>query len=286
MEIKAINFEELRKYESFTTIEQMDESIRDYTEHLRQDVAQSVVDVLWCLGRSSLRLVGMSFMKQQTIAKLTGYSRKTVNKALKTLEAFGVIDSVRTQTKKGRPSVKVVRILPFCLDRLHQTVTSNKANETNNDATLKPIKNFEPINTESIKQESNNISDNQSIIEKVSKLSTTIDLDGNLKNIVRMLSLKLGEKVKNGLQIESFGAYCEKVLANEIRRFAVKQKIEESKRRKEEEKRRLFDNFVMKNFGDRFEDLGQFVKDEAIRMYKEATQPVRRKVPFYNWLED
>src|SRR5699024_1635431 len=105
----------------------MDQSIYDYIEHIRYDVPQSVIDVLLCLGRASLRYVGLSFMKQATIAKETGYSRKTVNKALKTLESWGVVDSVRTKTKAGRPSVKVVRILPFSIERLHQGVTTNEA---------------------------------------------------------------------------------------------------------------------------------------------------------------
>ncbi|AQX56049.1 hypothetical protein BC359_18215 [Priestia flexa] len=144
--MEAINFKELRKYESFTTIDEMDDSIRQYTEHLRNDVAQSVVDVLWCLGRSSLRVVGISFKKQGTIAELIGLSRKTVNKAIKTLESLGVIDSVRTKTKKGRPSVKIIRILPFCLEKLHQAVTSNEVDEANNDVALTPIEIFESIN--------------------------------------------------------------------------------------------------------------------------------------------
>jgi len=281
----AINFQELKQYESFSDKYEMDKSIYEYIDFIRHDVPQSVVDVLLCLGKASLRCVGLSFMKQATIAEQTGYSRKTINKALKALEEFGVVDSVRTKTKAGRPSVKVMRILPFCLERLQQRVTAREANETNGDNDLNLIDDFEPIVKESPKQEKHIISNNQSIIEKVSKLSTTIDIDGKLKNIVRYLALKVGDKVKQGLQIKSFSAYCEKVLANEIRRFAVKQRVEEGQRRKQEEKQREFDLFVMDNFGKEFEEMGSFVREEAVRMFKEATEPKRPKFPFYNWLE-
>ena len=281
----AINLKELKKHETFSSVEEMDKSIYSYIDHIRGEVPTSVIDVLLCIGKASLRCVGLSFMKQETIAKDTGYSRKTINKALKTLETLGVVDSVRTKTKAGRPSVKVVRILPFCLERLHAGVTSYNGGEANSDAALTLIDEFEPFKAESQKQESNNISDNENIIKKVAKLSTTIDLEGNLKNIVRYLALKLGEKVKNGLQIESFGAYCEKVLANEIRRFAVKKKIEDRKKAKEAAAKNRFDNFVMRLFGDRFENLGAMGQQEARRMYHEATQPKRTPVPFYNWLE-
>ncbi|MED3624670.1 helix-turn-helix domain-containing protein [Neobacillus thermocopriae] len=285
MDIKAINFKELQQYEPFSSIEEMDKSIYEYIDHIRKDVPQSVIDVLLCLGKASLRCVGLSFMKQATIAEQTGYSRKTINKALKTLETLGVVDSVRTNTKAGRPSVKVMRILPFCLERLQQGVTSYIGDNSSNDVGLTLIDDFEPIQTESQKQEKDIISDNKEIIEKVSILSTTIDLDGNLKNIVRYLALKIGDKVKNGLQIQSFSSYCEKVFSNEIRKFAVMKKIEETKKQKEESARRRFDNFVLKYFGEKFEDLGSFVQKEAVRMYKEITEPKPYPVPFYNWLE-
>ncbi|MGX6441855.1 hypothetical protein ACWM35_01310 [Neobacillus sp. K501] len=285
MTFAAIDIQELKKHESFPSVEEMDKSIYSYIDHIRKDVPQSVIDVLLCLGKASLRCVGLSFMKQSTIGEQTGYSRKTINKALKTLESLGVVDSVRTKTKAGRPSVKVIRILPFCLERLQQGVTSYTRNKASNDGGLTLIDDFEPFETESQKQERDINSDNKEIIEKVSNLSTTIDLDCNLKNIVRYLALKIGDKVKNGLQIQSFSSYCEKVFSNEIRKFAVMKKIEEAKKQKVESARRRFDNFVLKYFGEKFEDLGSFVQKEAVRMYKEMTEPKPNPVPFYNWLE-
>lgn len=147
----AINLKELKDHESFTSLEEMDKSIYQYIDHIRHDVPQSVIDVLLCLGRASLRCLGLSFMKQATIANMTGYSRNTINKALKTLESLGIVDSVRTQTKSGRPSVKVIRILPFCLETLHQKMTSAESDKANWDNELNLMDEFEPILTESKK---------------------------------------------------------------------------------------------------------------------------------------
>ncbi|MDP9742872.1 UNVERIFIED_ORG: biotin operon repressor [Bacillus sp. B2I3] len=187
MEIQAINFEELRKYESFSSVAEMDKSIYEYIEFIRFDVPQSVIDVLLYLGRASLRCVGLSFMKQATIAKGTGYSRKTINKALKMLEAFGIVDSVRTKTKAGRPSVKIMRILPFCLEVLHQRVTSYQVDEANGSNGLTLIEDFEPIIYESkkhLKEEDKKAAnkdniDNMSINELDSSFipSTIVDKD-------------------------------------------------------------------------------------------------------------
>lgn len=281
----ATNLKELRQHETFASVGEMDKSIYECIDYIRHDVPQSVIDVLLCLGKASLRCVGISFMKQATIAKDASYSRKTINKAIKTLETLGVVDSVRTKTKAGRPSVKIMRILPFCLKRLQRGVTSYEGDKANGGNGLTLVDEFEPFVQESLKQESNNIRESQSITEKVFKLSTNIDIDGNLKNIVRYLAIKVGDKVKQGLQIESFSSYCEKVLANEIRRFAVMQSIAERKRQTKEAEKQRFDNFVMLYFGDRFEVLGSFAKQEARRMYQDATQTKRPKVPFYNWLE-
>ncbi|MEK4406685.1 helix-turn-helix domain-containing protein [Sporosarcina sp. FSL K6-6792] len=281
----AINLKELRQHETFASVGEMDKSIYEYIDYIRHDVPQSVIDVLLCLGKASLRCIGISFMKQATIAKDTGYSRKTINKAIKTLETLGVVDSKQTKTKAGRPSVKVMRILPFHLKRLQQGVTSYEGDKANGGNVLTLIDEFEPFVQESLKQENNNIRESQSIIEKVSKLSTNMDIDGNLKNVVRYLALKVGNKVKEGLRIESFGAYCEKVFANEVRRFAVMQSIAEEKHQKEDAEKNRFDNFVMRYFGDRFEVIGSFAQQEARRMYQETTQSKRPNPVFYNWLE-
>jgi DNA-binding MarR family transcriptional regulator len=281
--IKTIDFEELKQYESFNSIEEMDKSIYRYIDYIRHEVSKSVIDVLLCLGRASLRCIGISFMKQSTIAKETGYSRQTINKALKTLESLGIVDSVRTKTKSGRPSVKVIRILPFCLETLQQHFTSKEIAESNGDNELKLVEGFEPIKDESTKQE-NNYKDNQSIIEKVAKLSTDLHFDGNLKNIVKYLALKLGEMIKKGLEIKNFGAYCEKVLANEVHKYAIKKQLEERQRQKAKEESRQFNNFVLKYFGESFENLGDRSQREAIRMYQES-KSLRQKIVFYNWLE-
>ncbi|WEA43802.1 helix-turn-helix domain-containing protein [Priestia aryabhattai] len=141
----AINLKELKEHQSFKSLEEMDKSIYQYIDHIRHDVPQSVIDVLLCLGRASLRCLGLSFMKQATIANMTGYSRNTINKALKKLESLDVVDSVRTQTKAGRPSVKIIRILPFCLETLHQKITSVGNDKVNGDNELNLMDEFEPL---------------------------------------------------------------------------------------------------------------------------------------------
>jgi biotin operon repressor len=213
----ATNFKELQKYESFASVEEMDNSIYKYIDHINQYVPQSVIDVLLCLGRASLRCVGLSFMKQATIAKMTGYSRKTINKALKKLESLGVVDSVRTKTKSGRPSVKVMRILPFCLDRLHAGVTSMEADEASNDAGLTLVDEFEPFKNNHLKQER----DNKQAVR------------GNIEKVLSFFKMKLEDRVKDGDKIEHLSSYAERVLRHEERKLLIKQQRQQQQQRKQ-----------------------------------------------------
>ncbi|WP_085508817.1 helix-turn-helix domain-containing protein [Thalassobacillus devorans] len=113
---------ELREYATFTKQSDMDATIYEYIDRLRADERPaSVIEVLRFFGRSSLRVIGVSFAKYDTIAKDIGYSRRTVIRAVKTLESYGFIDKVPTLKKWSRygksrkKSVNVIRILAEAL---------------------------------------------------------------------------------------------------------------------------------------------------------------------------
>ncbi|GAB3800214.1 helix-turn-helix domain-containing protein [Virgibacillus kimchii] len=73
----------------------MDAKIYEYIDVLRQDEQpESVVEVLLYLGRSSLRIKGVSFAKNQTIADGIGMSVSTVKRVLKALREYGMIESI------------------------------------------------------------------------------------------------------------------------------------------------------------------------------------------------
>ncbi|WP_336865233.1 helix-turn-helix domain-containing protein [Peribacillus frigoritolerans] len=290
MEIQAINFGELRKYESFTNIGEMDESILNYTEQLRHDFPQSVVDVLWCLGKSSLSCVGLSFMKQATIAAQTNYSRKTVNKAIKTLESLGVIDSVRTKTRKGRPSVKIVRILPFCLERLQHNYSSIEAHEANNGAALTPIQNFESINLnhkqtfKTLDTTADNVDNksNNSSVDKIDNLDVDqlndfipdvvvekgfVDLAKPYFGTRKILSLS--RVLQNGLKrfnLTSLDPYVPEAIKNAFKATVYAYKMN-----------RIRNNFASYFFGTLSKEL-EIVKRKY--EFEDEANPL-----FYNWLE-
>jgi hypothetical protein len=159
--VEKIDLKYLKQFELFSSQTDMDSSIYSYIEFLLEEgVRKSVIDVLRCLGASSLRILGISFKKQMTMALALGTSRKTVNKALQTLEVYDIIDAVQTKTKAGRPSGKVYRIKPFNIKRLQDAVTSKEADEASEDKGLTLMNDFQPFEQESFL---NNLEDNNAV---------------------------------------------------------------------------------------------------------------------------
>lgn len=164
MEKTSLDLKQIAKYSPFDSVPDMDATIYRTVDEIRGIVANSVVSVLRALGAASLRLPGISFMKQRTIAKKTGYSRVTVNKSLNVLGRLGIIDSVRTQTAAGRPSVKIYRIKPFNVDTLHQQLSTMYADKINPGAGLRLMGTFEPLVAESkrhLKNDNKDVENNQ-----------------------------------------------------------------------------------------------------------------------------
>ncbi|OCS83471.1 helix-turn-helix domain-containing protein [Caryophanon tenue] len=143
----TLKAQELKRYSLFKKQDEMDRDIWRYVDWLQEHhVRQSVIDVLRNLGSRALMYLGIAFPKQQTIAKDLKLSDKTVNLAIKDLEALGIIESRRT-LNGWRASGKVYQIKPFCLERLSQkvkSVTCVKPSHTN-DFTL--VSDFEPYPT-------------------------------------------------------------------------------------------------------------------------------------------
>lgn len=278
-----INSSEFKDYFTFKDTESLNKAIYSHIEFLHDnDVPQSAINVLWYIGSHSLGVRGVSWCFRATIAEALGVSVRTISRAFTTLKKYGIINKIPT-VKGWRRSVDAVQIMPVSFQR----VPAMEADKPNNINGSSDKNQNEPISTIK-KQENNNNNSSQSILGKISNLSTNIDLDGNLKNIVKYVALKLGEKVKNdGLEIVSFGAYCEKVLSNEIRKYGAKKAMEDRIKAKKAAAASQFESFVFDRYGAKYEELGAFTKAEAVREYEAMTNPKPKgvKLPLYNWLE-
>lgn len=115
--LKSANYTEMKKLQSFETVAAMNEAIRGFLYTYKHELTPSAINVLKTVSRYACKLVGVAFLKVDTIAKLTESSKRTVQRALKTLESYGVIERKATMREKGGSghNVYVIRAVDGCV---------------------------------------------------------------------------------------------------------------------------------------------------------------------------
>ncbi|MEJ9126017.1 helix-turn-helix domain-containing protein [Bacillus cereus] len=100
---------ELHKYSQFESVDEMDKSIQMYLEEY--DLGERDRTILWKIACYSVKFKGVSYLKLQTLADLTGYAKRTVSRAMKSLTEKGIltrIDQMRTVNKGQGASITVI----------------------------------------------------------------------------------------------------------------------------------------------------------------------------------
>ncbi|MEH6934570.1 helix-turn-helix domain-containing protein [Bacillus sp. JJ783] len=103
---------ELRKYQSFNSITEMDNSISEYLSVYK--LKESEYTVLWKLACYSCKFIGVSYLKVDSLADLTGYSKRTIQRALKVLSELRIITRINQfKPVKGGYSASITVINPY-----------------------------------------------------------------------------------------------------------------------------------------------------------------------------
>ncbi|PEB82846.1 transcriptional regulator [Bacillus cereus] len=103
---------ELRKYESFKSVAEMDNTIDKTLKEYNLKDSERVI--LIKLSQYSCKFVGVSYMKNQTLADSVGYSKRTVQRALKRLSELGIITRIeQKRAKSGGYGAFICVINPF-----------------------------------------------------------------------------------------------------------------------------------------------------------------------------
>lgn len=117
---------ELRKYQSFNSVPEMDKTI-DLT--LKEyDLKDSERVILLKLSNYSCKFVGVSYLKNNTLADLTGYSKRSIQRALKRFSELGIITRIKQfKPVRGGYSAFICVINPF--ERHHELAPCKEAVE-------------------------------------------------------------------------------------------------------------------------------------------------------------
>ncbi|WP_338449610.1 helix-turn-helix domain-containing protein [Niallia oryzisoli] len=146
--MEKLNYETIKHYQSFVTVEEMDKAVRGFLYKFKSSLSDGAVKVLHFLWTYSVKVVGVSFAKYDTMAEAVGLSRRTVIRAVNTLEELGFIKKIPTARMNGKQGVNLFVIQSFetidsLLDQVSlqvvtRPVTPNKAE--NKQCSLRVIK--------------------------------------------------------------------------------------------------------------------------------------------------
>ena len=122
--MEKLNYETIKHYQSFTSIQEMDQAVRGFLYKFKSSLSDGVTKVLNFLWRYSVKVVGVSFAKYDTIANEIGLSRRTVIRAVKLLEELSFIKKIPTARMNGKQGANLLVIQPFePIDSLLQSVS-------------------------------------------------------------------------------------------------------------------------------------------------------------------
>ncbi|MDA1779676.1 helix-turn-helix domain-containing protein [Bacillus cereus group sp. BY9-3LC] len=116
----------LRQYESFQSVAEMDKTIDLILKEY--DLKDSERVILLKLSNYSCKFVGVSYLKNNTLADLTGYSKRTIQRALKRFSELGIITRIEQfKPVKGGYSAFICVINPF--ESHHELASCKEAAE-------------------------------------------------------------------------------------------------------------------------------------------------------------
>ena len=112
-QMDKLNDETIKNYQTFAAIEDMDQAVRGFLYQFKSSLSNGALKVLHFLWHYSVKVVGVSFAKYDTIAEAVGLSRRTVIRAVKMLEELLFIKKIPTARMNGKQGVNLFVIQPF-----------------------------------------------------------------------------------------------------------------------------------------------------------------------------
>jgi predicted transcriptional regulator len=122
-------YDDIREYQSFTTLEELNETVREHLKYNSNSLNKTAVTVLKTISRYSCVVLGVSWLKACTLAAVIGKSERTVQRALKMLESAGIIKRV-PRYKNGGGRTSDISIIQTCRVNLSYMVDVENASES------------------------------------------------------------------------------------------------------------------------------------------------------------
>lgn len=111
--MEKLTYETIKKYQSFQTIEEMDQAVRGFLYKHKAELSKGTLAVLKLVWKHSVKVIGVSFAKYEYIAEQLKVSRRTVIRAINHLMERGILKKVPTVRSNGKQGVNVLVIQSY-----------------------------------------------------------------------------------------------------------------------------------------------------------------------------
>nr|MBO2498034.1 hypothetical protein [Bacillota bacterium] len=108
-----VEFNRLRAFQSFDTIDDLNRSIRAFLYRNKHALSENAIRLYRLLAQHSVKIPGVSFASTAYWADKLSVSRRTVFRLLKRLEALGAIERRALHREDGGRAQSAIIILPY-----------------------------------------------------------------------------------------------------------------------------------------------------------------------------
>ncbi|WP_368658653.1 helix-turn-helix domain-containing protein [Metabacillus halosaccharovorans] len=114
--MQTLNFDTIKQYQSFNSIEDMDKSVRSFLYKHKSELSEATYNVLKSIWTHSVKVIGVSFAKYDYIADQVKISRRTVIRAVNKLEEMGIIKRIPTVRANKKRGVNIIVVQEWTCD--------------------------------------------------------------------------------------------------------------------------------------------------------------------------
>ncbi|SFG14933.1 Helix-turn-helix domain-containing protein [Halobacillus alkaliphilus] len=107
-----MNIHDISKLQSFPSKKELDLRVRSFLYQHKAALSPASLEILTFIWRHSVKYPGVSFAKIETIEKATKRSRRTIVRAINTLEKAGLLSRIPTIRPNGKRGVNILVITP------------------------------------------------------------------------------------------------------------------------------------------------------------------------------
>jgi len=101
------------QYTSFDSVQELNYHVKQHTNMRVRNMNETQRNLLQLISQYSVKYLGASHFKINTIASIMNVSRRTIERSLKVLERLKIIERINTnRPKSGGKGSNIYRILP------------------------------------------------------------------------------------------------------------------------------------------------------------------------------